>query len=71
MCNLIQEEIISHLITGSQESQVKSGRFFLLPFLSYRFDKQSLPGHLPYLYKKSDVAASMIVRTSTYLGVGT
>lgn len=29
MCNLIHEEIISHPITGSQEDQVRSGRFFL------------------------------------------
>lgn len=29
MCNLIQEEIISHPITGSQEGQVRFGRFFL------------------------------------------
>lgn len=65
MCNLIHEEIISHPITGSQEDQVRSGRFFFLsfPLLSM---KQSPAGHL---YKESDVAASTIARTSTYLGV--
>lgn len=59
MCNLIHEEIISHPITGSQEDQVRSGRFFLLPFLPLIDSINNL--YLgTYLYNKSDVAASTI-----------
>lgn len=57
MCNLIHEEIISHPITGSQEDQVRS---VLLPFLILLSMKQSLPGHLRGIQKKSDVAPSTI-----------
>lgn len=50
MCNLIiQEEIISHPITGRQEDQIRSGQVrSVLPFLSSLIDSlnQSLPGHL-------------------------
>lgn len=55
MCNLIHEEIISHPITGSQEDQVRSGRFFLSSLID-----ETISSWAPTVYKESDVAAITI-----------